>query len=388
MKKNISFICGCIEQGKDGVGDYTFQLAEVFAKNYNVFIIAINDAFVNQLTSNNQSSIQIFRIPQTYNWKAKQIELSKLISTISPEWISLQLVPFGLNYKGIILKAIQPLKYSIGAIPLHLMLHELWLGEEIGASRLNKLKGKIIRHFVLRLIRKLTPKAIHVSCEINQHLLQRHKIASDINPIFSNIKINQNYKREKTIQEIKSKISLFDDGNPMFIAGLFGSIHPQWDFSLCLSHLRNTAKLLDKKLVIIGFGKISSDSIVNIKSQLGKEENLVYLGMDSETNISNYIQLCDLGITSNPEILVSKSGSIAAFWLHGKPVVICRDDLKIKGFETKKTPHSLLLKPQDLIKYFTQIPSKTTTNFKYTPQDSAMQIQNAMIQYEKAPLIS
>lgn len=64
----IQFLCGSLEPGRDGVGDYTRRLAgELIRQGNDVSIIALNDRFVKEITDLEQGfegeNIPVLRLP-------------------------------------------------------------------------------------------------------------------------------------------------------------------------------------------------------------------------------------------------------------------------------------------------------------------------------------
>src|SRR4030081_3934353 len=101
----IVFICGGLEPGRDGIGDYTHQLAtELIKKGHTVSAIALNDKYVKILKKEERLTNHDFialRLPS--NWKsAQRYKYAKdWIDSFDPEWLSLQFGPYSFNKKGL-----------------------------------------------------------------------------------------------------------------------------------------------------------------------------------------------------------------------------------------------------------------------------------------------
>ena len=55
----IAFICGSIEPGRDGVGDYTRRLAiELIKNSYEVAVIALHETIIDERISVNEKNEQ------------------------------------------------------------------------------------------------------------------------------------------------------------------------------------------------------------------------------------------------------------------------------------------------------------------------------------------
>ncbi len=129
----IIFICGCIEPGKDGVGDYTRRLGcELIRQGISVGVLALHDCFVNTDQKEDQISdhttISVYRLPHTFSHAKKTFSAKTWVEQNNPDWLSVQFVPYAYNDKGIPFRLANQLKEIGGERKWHIMFHELWLG--------------------------------------------------------------------------------------------------------------------------------------------------------------------------------------------------------------------------------------------------------------------
>ena len=101
----ILFICGSLEPGKDGVGDYTRRLAgELIKQNTVIEIISLNDKYIKQIWEGTQEDgvqrIPVLRLPASCPWDKRLQKAKERIDSFEPEWLSLQYVAFAFNNKG------------------------------------------------------------------------------------------------------------------------------------------------------------------------------------------------------------------------------------------------------------------------------------------------
>ena len=93
----IMFLCGCLEQGKDGVGDYVHRLALLCShKNVECYKVAINDSFISEIIWNTKENI--LRLPANLRYEDKIKKLIDLTEFFQPDWISLQFVSFSFDH--------------------------------------------------------------------------------------------------------------------------------------------------------------------------------------------------------------------------------------------------------------------------------------------------
>ena len=102
----IIFLCGSLEPGSDGVGDYIRKLSAALLKmGHMVAAIALNDRQIRLLEEGHQAEdnlqIPVLRIPSLLPHAEKFRLASGFIEKWKPDWLSLQFVPYAFHEKGI-----------------------------------------------------------------------------------------------------------------------------------------------------------------------------------------------------------------------------------------------------------------------------------------------
>src|SRR5690554_2861963 len=102
----LLFICGSLEPGRDGVGDYTMRLAVALIKKGNsVYVVALNDPHVNNIVYGVQYKDgvegSVLRIPLKFGDRVRYLKVFQLISDFRPDLISLQFVLYSFHRKGL-----------------------------------------------------------------------------------------------------------------------------------------------------------------------------------------------------------------------------------------------------------------------------------------------
>ncbi|MBP0903719.1 hypothetical protein ACFSKN_03955 [Mariniflexile gromovii] len=309
----IIFICGCLEPGKDGVGDYTRRLsAALIGQGVSVGILALNDHYITHEENGYQTfeeiSIPVLRIPSTWS-RVKQTKQSKEWKQLhNPEWLSLQFVPYSFNKKGLPFGLGNQLKKIGGDSKWHIMFHELWIGMEVGVTKKTYLIGLIQKKIIKGLINNLQPKTINTQTILYQEVLKTLGFKTELLPLFSNIeKLNQPFV-EHTNENNKIKFLLF------------GSIHPEAP----VDEFVNEVVLYFKEkasisVTFVGRSGIEKQKWIGVFSSNGIKVN--DLGEQSAENISKALQIATIGITTTPAYLVEKSGTTIAMRQHGLPVI-------------------------------------------------------------------
>jgi len=317
----IVFICGSLEKGKDGIGDYTHKLCgELALQNITVVMVSISDKYVKTFETGEDDGVQFYRIPSVLSWKEKGDKLIEILITGEPvDWISIQFVAFAFNSKGLVFN-VRSFFDRLKQWKLHFMMHELWIAEEKQASLKMRLWGALQKLGILSLIKRVKPEVIQTSMPLYQKMLTRADINAGILPLFSNIGYVDAEAGE--LSEMLPPDMIENRSN--YVMGcLFGSIYYEsWDLSTLFAILKKEHERSGKRIVIISLGKLGygKEFWDGLPAQYPFVE-FVTLGAQEEQVVSklltNYI---DFGIITTPVIIAGKSGSYMAFLEHGIPV--------------------------------------------------------------------
>ncbi|SKB98378.1 Glycosyltransferase involved in cell wall bisynthesis [Parapedobacter luteus] len=314
---NILFICGTLEPGKDGVGDYTRRLAaELIRQGHSANVMSIHDKYVSQTSfgyqEDNDVQVRMIRLAKKITWKKRIIEACKFLDDLEPDWISLQYVPYSFHNKGLPFKAIRQLQRLGNEKKWHIMFHELWLGVK-GDVPIKQRPIQILQKLsVNMLIRQLKANLITTSIPIYQHALGKHN--AFILPLFSNIPVS---KKQITTQK--------NPDNDTLKIIHFGSFTPALnDFAAQLNWVKAFTTKQHKKAIFILLGNggpLEQQSIEMIQSTFGKKA-IKHLGQLVPEKVSEWIQMADLGISRADYTLYGKSGSTLCLLEHGIPVLL------------------------------------------------------------------
>lgn len=329
-KKRILIICGSLDKGKDGVGDYCLKLAHGFEENgCQIEIIAWRDRHTDVVHEFLLKSIRVIRIPHTYKVKRRTQLLNSKLHSQRPDLISFHYVPNAFDPKGLPFWLIPALAY-VKAKKIHwnIAFHEI-------AYPYNSIKNSLIRLCQLTLVKlmvlTLKPKFVYTSNLIYKQILKKININADVIPVFSNVELH------------KSRSSM--QSQDIFRVGFFGQI--KFDKLVTESIIaisRSVPKHISLKIILIGKTHRSIDKAIEeiVKNHLIDAE-IEITGFLPEETVSYKLQTCNLGISPVPYHLAQKSGSIAAFIEHNVPVIIPNYDPKKEHFNKKIKNHSSLI---------------------------------------------
>jgi len=327
----IIFICGSLELGADGVGDYTRRLAtELIKQGHEVAALALYDQFItnqlNHVEIVENIKLQIYRIPSKWITSRRFNLAKEWLNKFNPEWISLQYVPFSFNIKGLpfgLSNHFSQFKHK----KWHIMFHELWVGMEENATVKLITWGIIQKFLIKKLLINLKPSVIHTQTKLYQIQLAKLGVKAGYLPLFSNIPINNN-RKIRQISDNKHKITFVN----------FGTIHPGAPIE---SFTQEAAKFIRKEgiqinLVLIGRCGVEQKRWVKVWKSAGLDVSI--FGEQPIDRISEVFNTSTYGITTTALPLVEKSGSVAAMHEHNLPVICVSKPWHPKGIRDIELP--------------------------------------------------
>jgi hypothetical protein len=303
----IVFLCGSLEPGRDGVGDYTRRLSgELIRKGHLITIIAINDHHISESIESIQYvdgiSINVLRLSGKESSKNRFNKVFQFTDLFKPEWLSLQFVPFSFHKKGLPWGLAKQLALLGNGRKWHIMFHELWVGMDKNDSLKLKILGRLQKHIVKKTIDKLDPKIINTQTRLYQAQLDRMGYESEILPLFGNIPYLYQSEEKR---------------NGLINIAVFGGIHQGAKLEKFINELPKANKY---KFHFIGSnGPEQGNWIVTLSKNNVDYQLHGWLGIEE---ISKILSKCHWGLTSTPYYLSDKSGSAATMLEHNL-IVFC-----------------------------------------------------------------
>jgi hypothetical protein len=320
----ILFVCGCLEPGRDGVGDYVRRMADACeCLGCEVGLVALHDLYVAEMKSVREGQQFVMRMPVSASWARRLRYFVEAISTFKPDVTSLQYVPFAYDRWGF-----APGLARLGAaLPRemirHILFHELWLQRRDG-GRKAQLRGIIQKAMLPRFLTAWRPTLVHTTNELYQKRLERIGVKANKLELFSNIPIcdvrNSNWFEDQI--GFKSP----EEPKHHWIFGVFGKIHPEWHGASAAERLVQLARAHNQSPLIlwIGRGCGSGERWKQWQRRFGERVIRTPLGEQPMERISEFLQKIDFGLSTNPLALTGKSTSVAAMLEHGLPVIAFR----------------------------------------------------------------
>jgi glycosyltransferase involved in cell wall biosynthesis len=339
----IVFLCGSLELGHDGVGDYTRRLAiELIRQGHNASVVALSDQYLAQKFKGKQYfedvNLQVLRIPSKWSVKERFSIAKDWIDEFDPEWISLQYVIFSFAPSGLPFFINKYLKKLSNGRYLHIMFHEIWVG--IDKTHLFKsfIKYVLQRVIIRQMIKLLRPTVIHTHLPLYQIKLESLGLQVSNLPLFSNIDVNA--------------ICQNSNENNVLRIGFFSQAEISESIAAFLENLGKQANFYRLKLEVILIGGTEAQ-MKKVEEQVemlhGYRNKVKYTGYLNPKELSKVLHSCTLGMTPVPRHALGKSGSVAAFIAHGIPIAAPNVHPgyipTMIGFFSKELISTILLEP-------------------------------------------
>ena len=328
----IIFICGSLENGKDGVGDYTRRLAgQIIRLGHQAYIIGIMDKCINEpkeeIQNDHNTSILTLRLPYSDDLKLNFELVDKWLSDKNPDWLSFQYVPFSYNSKGLNFGLAEHFKQIAKGKKIHIMFHELWVWKRSNNDFKYWLWGKIQERIIALFRKKLAPRVVHTHTKFYKYSLEKLGYSVEILPLFSNITSSVEIEPSSKMVSLKEK--LLKNKKIDFV--VFGEIHHGSPIDSFSSELAFWSKSNKVSVSIKFVGKNGNEGLSWKNSCINNGIEVKDLGWQSDETVANILSSADIGITSTPFILTEKSGSVAAMQTFGLPVICVARNLIVKN---------------------------------------------------------
>jgi hypothetical protein len=327
----ILFICGSLEPGRDGVGDYTRRLAgECAARGHGCTVIALHDPAATRRTDATEDSVRLLRLPATESWPDRLACAGQYLRSLAPDWVSWQLVAYGFHPRGFLPAALLRGATALRGPRCHVMLHELWLGLEAGAGWRERAIGWLQRRGVLCLLDQLDPDRGQTSNAAYQFVLQREGFDVSLLGLFGNVPIADRWPDDQVRLTRWLPAPAGDHAAAPLVALTFGTLHPQWQPAATVTWLVTTAARLRRAPVVIAIGRAGAHAAAVLQAFRQQGVTVAETGELASATISHLLRAADLGLAAHPWVLIDKSGAAAAMLEHGLPVLVPRDDWQLR----------------------------------------------------------
>lgn len=313
----IIFLCGSLEPGKDGVGDYTKRLAcELIKQGHSIGVIALKDRYVSKVFDGYELfegiKLPILRLSSSVS-SSRRYDLAKTwINGFRPDWLSFQFVIFSYQSKGLPFGLSTKLaSLNETGIKWDIMFHELWLGLNGNLTKKMVVWGYVQKLLIRQLINKLKPVITHTHSRIYISSLRKLRQETEHLPLFGNIPVTSKIPGEKN----NSFINLV----------IFGTIHPDAQAGPPAKEAAHYSKKYGVKINLIFIGRcgIKEQHWSSVWKSHGV--SVEHMGEQTAEKVSEVLSNATYGISTCNLSLIEKSGTVAAMREHGLPVICVAD---------------------------------------------------------------
>ncbi len=314
----IVFLCGSLEPGHDGVGDYTRLLAKsLIEQGHLARLVALNDRHLeiefDGIQTAENVTLPVLRLPSRWSIREKLEYAKKWIDQFNPDWLSLQYVIFSFHDKGLPIEFNRQLKYLGQSRNWHIMFHELSVGLNKETSFKEKCWGRLQRTLIRRLIKKINPRVVHTQSKLYQTYLEQYYPDVQHLPLFSNIPV---IKTPVSTRDIKTTCNPYD-----ILIVIFGPIFRGGAVQVLAREVAQYGRNNNKNICLQLVGRSGKES--KFWSQIFEAEgvDVKLFGEQPAARISAILTNASVGISTTPILLIEKSGTAAAMIEHGLPVL-------------------------------------------------------------------
>jgi hypothetical protein len=309
----IAFVTGCLEPGRDGVGDYTATLAaECVRLGHEVRLLSLGEKS-DVISPDGHAALRLSPAAWCRDGGAAA---RRWLDRFKPDWVSLQFVPYSFDPRGFFAASVEPIGAIVDAAPRrHVFFHEIWIGSQKGASVKARLSGWWQRRAVRALLRRIEPAKVHTSTAYYQLALAAIGQKADRLRMFGSVP-----------PSVAAPASILPPhvSDDAVVCGHFGTLHSDWTPDPFLADLAALAAQRRRPAAWVAAGSLGSgqERFDRIAEQWQDRVACVTLGRLGDAALAAAFARFDFAVTSVPWNILGKSSSAAALREHGLPVVV------------------------------------------------------------------
>ncbi len=323
---SLAFLGANFSSGK-GVGDYTHRLSA-------------------SLTNSGHQCIVLDRRQESWPNFVKTARAR--IAAQNSQWVVLQFVAYSWGWQGVINKTVMSgLREICAGYQVAIYFHELWIGEEVGASIRHRLIGSLQRRRILKLLHTLAPTRIMTSNAVYQAMLEREGYQTSVLPLSGNLPLPTENEKAEANAWLKTHASFLANKNQQTVGVIFGTIHPEWAAGPAMVEWVSYVESQGKNAILLTLGIHGPEGgpLLDALRSLLPSLKIITAGRLSSGVIAALLLEADIAFATSPWTLIGKSGTAAAFRDFGIPVVVPRDNWKWRRGPTPRPTATPDLQP-------------------------------------------
>lgn len=309
----IAFVTGCLEPGRDGVGDYVRTLAaECARRGHAVRLLALAEP---RAVSPRDERFAVRRQTLAETCADGGRGARAWLDAFAPEWTSLHFVPYAFDPRGLFAAKIPLLKHVLAAAPRrHVFFHEIWIGFARDASWKDRAVGFLQRRSVARLLRGAAPGCVQTSNACYRRALATLGRDAAVLPMFGSVPLRPDV----------APAALDGGGSADLVCGMFGALHPNWRHEPFLADFAELAAARGRRAVLASAGSLRHGAplFAQLAARWRDRIAFVQLGEQTPERLAATFARFDFAVSTSPATLIGKSSSAAALREHGLRVAL------------------------------------------------------------------
>lgn len=331
---SLVLLCGSLQPGADGVGDYSRRLAAACQQlGVATALVALHDPALATPETSDQIAdgiqLPVLRLPATLPWSQRLALTRKQLQVWNCGQLSLQFVPYAFQPRGLpfaLPGVIQALLRPDTGGPhrtLQVMLHEIWLGLPASSSMRSRAIGRLQRQIITAIVQASPGTICHTSTQVFQTALLKAGIRAERLPLFSNL----------PEPESVACTSRSVEPSRFYTGCVFGRIPPEWDPDPVLQALAAKAQQRQclPRLLLIGRSHQGHAWFEGLRQRWPQVALIEHGPEASPQRLAELIRSCQVGFATTPWALIEKSGAVAAFLSLDVPVVVSRENWHLRA---------------------------------------------------------
>ncbi len=324
MGDDLTFICGGLEPGTNGVGDHVALLAGELARGgRRVSLLAYADKAVETPVCETRrlggQDVACLRLPAARPGAQRLAAARAFLDERAPGTVSLHYVCFAFDPRGLPLRENGRLTRLLAGHRTHLMMHELWVGLDDEAPVKLRLLGSVQRLLIAGFLARTPVEALDTSIPVFQRELARLGHRAGRLPIFANL------PRTAGPEAGWFEAELATQGLPRetlrFVA--FGSLPDSGPPERLFARIEAWAAERGRPACVLALGRLGpGGALLPAWRERFPALRFLDFGPQPGERIVDALEAADYGFSTFPLWVAGKSGSMAAALERGLPLVV------------------------------------------------------------------
>jgi hypothetical protein len=314
----IALICADLRPERDAVGDYARRLAAgLQAQGCETLLLGLQGRGAFEEPGCRQFA-------ESVAWPERLAAARLALADFAPDEVGLQFAPHAWEPRGMPIRRARDLGQMLHPYPRLLTLHELWECPVPPCTWQGRLRGQFQRPILLRLARGFGRDGVIVTNTTYRRLLAKCGVTAKVLPLFGNVPpqpCDRMQVRAGLLAALDPLADWTGDPDAALLAGVFGSLNEGVDWPDAWRRLRDLGRRHGRRVAVLLLGGGAGEVDPRAWQAAAPEIAFRAFGRLPGEELSPFLSALDLGLTPYRVPLLGKSGSAAALFEHGTPVL-------------------------------------------------------------------